>query len=423
MDAGRISRRYGLLRWLVFVAVYFLLATISLETRDPWSLSTTIWLPAGLLLGVLCTRTRTPAQWPMWAISAGVLHFSISLLHDRPWDIALAFALLDLASICPLALVWNGLHRYSNGLPPPGETVLLLASVYLASAAGGLLSDLILKALGYPTRVSHFISWGISNATGCLAIAPLFIIHRLNHGQWQWPTRQQAFIAAWAFPLAIAVFFLPSSLLSNDLLNNALLYSVLALSLLLSALLPLLPLALYFILLTLIVSLATIYGYGPFRPALAGMQAIEASQLYLLMIISLGLLVAKREQQHRSQRQQTQQQQLLLNALLQARHPAFFRLSAEAEQLDWQPHDAVFGMPPRQLANLTLLLAHVHPDDREMLKTLLCIASKLPNTPQYCSLRLLLPDAHYHHVECRLLHHQQQGIVGVLALAKADSLY
>ena len=132
--------------------------------------------------------------------------FSVSLLHDRPWDIALAFALLDLAIICPLALIWNGLQRYSNGLSHPGETLLLLAGVYLASAVGGLFSDLILKALGYPTRVSHFISWGISNATGCLAIAPLFIIHRLNHGQWQWPTRQQAFIAAWTFPLAIAIF-------------------------------------------------------------------------------------------------------------------------------------------------------------------------------------------------------------------------
>lgn len=421
MGTGRIPRRYSLLRWLIFVAVYFLLATISLETRDPWSLSSTIWLPAGLLLGVLCTRS--PAKWPMWAISAGVLHFSVSLLHDRPWDIALAFALLDLASICPLALVWNGLQRYSNGLSPPGETLLLLAGVYLASAVGGLFSDLILKALGYPTRVSHFISWGISNATGCLAIAPLFIIYRLNPGQWQWPPRQQAYIAAWVFPLAIAVFFLPSSLLSNDLLNNALLDSVLALSLLLSALLPLLPLALYFILLTLLVSLATLYGYGPFRPALAGMQAVEASQLYLLMIISLGLLVATREQRHRSRRQQTQQQQLLLKALLQTRHPTFFRLSAEAEQLDWQPHDAVFGMPLRQLANLTLLLAHVHPDDREELKALFRITSESQDTPQYCLLRLLLPDAHYHHVECRLLHHSQQRVVGVLALAKPDSLY
>lgn len=73
MGAGRIPRRYGLLRWLIFVAVYFLLATISLETRDPWSLSSTIWLPAGLLLGVLCTRS--PAQWPMWAISGGTAFF------------------------------------------------------------------------------------------------------------------------------------------------------------------------------------------------------------------------------------------------------------------------------------------------------------------------------------------------------------
>ncbi|KYQ96978.1 hypothetical protein AWY96_00075 [Serratia plymuthica] len=421
MDTRRISRHYGLLHWLIFIAVYFLLATISLETRDPWSLSSTVWLPAGLLLGVLCTHHLV--QWPMWAISAGVLHFSVSLLHDRPWDIALAFALLDLVIICPLALIWNGLRRYSNSLSHPEEILLLLASVYLASAIGGLLNDLTLKTLGYPTRISHFISWGISNATGCLAIAPLFIIHRLNRGRWQWPTRQQVRLAAWIFPLAIAVFFLPSSWLTNELLNNALLYSVLALSLLLSALLPLLPLALYFILLTLLVSLATIYDYGPFRPALAGMQAVEASQLYLLMIISLGLLVATREQQHHSRRQRMQQQQLLLNALLQTRHPTFFHLSEDAGPLDWQPQGTVFGMPPRQLANLTLLLAHVHPDDREVLKALLRTASESRVTPQYGSLRLLLPDAHYHHVECHLLCHPQQGVAGVFALAKADPLY
>lgn len=421
MDTGHISRHYDLLHWLTFIAVYFLLATISLETRDPWSLSSTVWLPAGLLLGVLCTHHLV--QWPMWALSAGVLHFSVSLLHDRPWDIALAFALLDLVIICPLALIWSGLRRYSNSLSPPKEILLLLASVYLASIIGGLLNDLTLKALGYPTRLSHFISWGISNATGCLAIAPLLIIHRLNRGQWQCPTRQQANLVAWIFPLAIAIFFLPSSWLSNELLNNALLYAVLTLSLVLSALLPLLPLALYFILLTLLISLATICDYGPFRQALAGIQAVEASQLYLLMIISLGLLVATREQQHHAQRQQTQQQQLLLNALLQARHPTFFHLSEETGPLVWQPQGNVFGIPSHQLANLTLLLAHIHPDDRNVLKTLLRIANGSQVTPQYGSLRLLLPDAHYHHVECHLLRHPQQGVAGVFALAKADPLY
>ncbi|HEJ9094109.1 TPA: MASE1 domain-containing protein [Serratia odorifera] len=416
MDAGRTSLRYGLLHWLIFIALYFLLATISLETRDPWSLSSTVWLPAGLLLGILCTRQ--PAQWPMWVISAGVMHFSVSVLHDRPVDIALAFALVDPLILCPLALIWNSVHRYATDLSYRGETLLLLGGVYLGSAVGGLISDLLLKALGYPTVVSHFVSWSISNATGCLAIAPLFIIHRLNRGRWL--NRQQGYTAVWVLPLVAAIFCLPAPLLQHPLLNHALLYMALALSLLLAALWPLLPLALYFILLTLLVSLATLYGYGPFSAALAGTQAVEASQLYLLAVISLGLLVATREQQHRARNQQHQQRLQLLGYLLQARQPAFFCLTPGAESLDWQPHEAIFGMPPRQLANLTLLLAHVHPDDREPLASLLRHPAASAQQPSCCALRLLLPDAVYHQVECRLLPHPHHGVNGVLALVTAN---
>ncbi|MCS3408213.1 MASE1 domain-containing protein [Serratia sp. AKBS12] len=416
MDAGRTSFRYGLLHWLIFIAVYFLLATISLATRDPWSLSSAVWLPAGLLLGILCIRQ--PAQWPMWVISAGVMHFSVSLLHDRPVDIALAFALADPLILCPLALIWNSMHRYANDLSYRGETLLLLGSVYLGSAVGGLISDLLLKALGYPIVVSHFVIWSISNATGCLAIAPLFIIHRLNRGRWL--TRQQAYTAAWVLPLVAAIFCLPANLLHHALLNHALLYMALTLSLLLAALWPLLPLALYFILLTLLVSLATLYGYGPFAATLSGIRAVEASQLYLLVIISLGLLIATREQQHRTLSQQGQQRLQLLGSLLQARQPTFFCLTPGAESLDWQPHKAIFGIPPRQLANLTLLLAHVHPDDRESLANLLRHPAASAQPVQCCALRLLLPDAAYHQIECRLLAHPQHGISGVLALVTAN---
>lgn len=52
-------------------------------------------------------------------------------LPGRPWDITLAFAVLDLLVISPLALIWNGLHRYSNDSPPPGKMLLLLRTLTL----------------------------------------------------------------------------------------------------------------------------------------------------------------------------------------------------------------------------------------------------------------------------------------------------
>lgn len=90
-----VNWRKGIGYWLAFIAIYLVLAMISMENRDSWSLSSAVWLPAGLVLGILCTSPRI--YWPIWGVSAALLHILVSVLFGRTIDIALTFALVDLS--------------------------------------------------------------------------------------------------------------------------------------------------------------------------------------------------------------------------------------------------------------------------------------------------------------------------------------
>lgn len=407
------STLYGMAYWGVFILTYFLLATICLQTRDPWSLSSTVWLPSGLLLGVLCVLP--PSRWPLWVITASALHFSVSLIHDRPADIALIFAIIDPLIICPLAFIWNNLHKYARNISYRAQTWLLLLGVNFGSILGGLFSDILLKKLGYPTSVTHFLTWGISNATGCLAIAPLFIVNQLNKGRRQWLSYPQLFAAMIIIPLCITPFFLQSHLFCNELVYNTLLYLLLILSLLLAAWLPLFPLCLYFVLLTMLASLATFYNYGPFPAMLKGMQTIIASQIYLLVLISLGLLVSTREQHHRSKYQRLLRQKCLLSSFLQNREPVSFCLSRDTGQIDWLSHETVYGLSPSQLGTFALLLAHIHPEERY--KLLGWINDDNGESSEHCfDIRILLSDGCYHNLSVCFSLYPSQDVLGILVL-------
>lgn len=411
MKDRKRSMVYGIVYWGVFTLTYFLLATICLQTRDPWSLSSTVWLPSGLLLGVLCALP--PARWPLWVITASALHFSVSLIHDRPADIALTFAIIDPVIICPLAFVWNNLHNYARNLSHRAQTWLLLTGVNLGSILGGVFSDILLKKLGYPTSVTHFLTWGISNATGCLAITPLFIVNQLNKGRRQWLSYLQMFAAIMIIPICITPFFLQSHLFCNELVNNTLLYLLLILSLLLAAWLPLFPLCLYFVFLTMLASLATFYNYGPFPAMLNGTQTILASQIYLLVLISLGLLVSTREQHHRSKYQRLLRQKRLLSTFLQNRDPVSFYLTRETGEIDWLSHETVYGVLPSQLGNFDLLLAHIHPEERY--KLLGWIKDDDGESSEHCcDIRMLLSDGDYHNLTICFSLYPSQDLLGML---------
>src|SRR5690606_21051458 len=130
------GRREVLGYWLLFCLVYFGFAMFSLETRDPWSLSSSVWPPSGLVLGVLCISHRV--YWPIWGISAGGLHVLASLFYGRPLDVSLTFALLDLVLIFPLALIWRTV-KYHFRYSLQTEIVLLVIGIYIISLTGGVI--------------------------------------------------------------------------------------------------------------------------------------------------------------------------------------------------------------------------------------------------------------------------------------------
>ncbi|AGB84050.1 putative integral membrane sensor domain protein [Serratia sp. FGI94] len=387
--------RKGLGYWLAFVVVYFSLAMISLETRDPWSLSSAVWLPAGLVLGTLCSSPRI--YWPIWGVSAGLLHIFASLHYGRSIDIALVFALVDLVVIFPLAMVWYSIHHYFRHFSYRSESVILLTGVYVSSVLGGVFSTLALTVMNYPVVLSHFFTWALSNATGCLSSAPFFIIHRFVKKE----KISFSLLRVFFLSLVAAVFFLPGELLQSYLLSQALLYLVLGLSVVFTAWLPLRILSIYFMFLTLLVSLSTLYGYGPL--ATGDQQGVQASQLYLLTVITLGLIVAARGKEFLLLNTKMRQQLALLDNALHQQQPVFFQLSANATRLSWLCGTPVFGIPVEQIRTLPLLLARIHPEDRAAFAECLLSAVDGHSCIRQSTFRLLLPDSCYHRVGCNLL--------------------
>jgi len=405
-----VWRKRGI-NWLIFVFLYFILAMISLETRDPWSLSSTVWLPAGLVLGTLCTSPRI--YWPVWGVSAGSLHVLVSILYGRTMDVALTFALLDLAVLFPLAMMWHSAQHYFKHVSYRNGTLLLLGGVYVASILGGLLSILVLMLLNYPIILSHFFTWSLSNATGCLSSAPLFIArHLFKENRPKFSLLQIVALLG-----VISVFLLPPGLLHSMLLDQMLLCLVLGISLMLTVVWPLPVLTLYFLSLTLLVSLTTLYGYGPL--AIEDQQDIQFSQFYLLMLISLGLLLAAQESTRKGHRKKQQQQLLLLSHLIQQQQPVFFQLSSDGSEISWLHSGSVFDIPTEQLPTRQLFLARIHPEDRAVFSASLDgVNASSTQIFRQSMLRLLLHDRHYHQVCCNLVYDSSQfGILGVLALS------
>lgn len=404
-----INWRKGIGYWLAFVVVYFSLAMISLETRDPWSLSSAVWLPAGLVLGTLCTCPRI--YWPIWGVSAGLLHIFASLHYGRSIDIALVFALVDLVVLFPLAMVWHSIHRYYRHLSYRSESAILLTGIYVSSILGGILSTLILTAMNYPVVFYHFFTWSLSNATGCLSSAPFFIIRRFV------PEERVSFSLPGVFiPILVTIIFLlPAELFSDYLFSHAILYLVLGLSLIFAAWLPLRILSIYFMFLVLLVSLTTLYGYGPL--ASGDQQGVQASQLYLLTIITLGLIVAARGSESSLQNTQMRQQLLLLENALQQQQPVFFQLSANATRLSWLHSTSVFGIPVEQIRTLPLLQARIHPEDRAIFAECILPAVDGQEPIRQGTFRLLLADSRYHRVGCTFLEREMSlSSLGVFML-------
>ncbi|GEM_PF-1517095 len=379
------------LKWLLFCLCYFLLAFLCLETRDNGSLSSAIWLPAGLTLGILCSAPLS--RWPLWLVSAGILHVLASILHHRPIDIALIFALNDLIILCLSAHVWQIIRKtgFVNGRF--NNTAIFIAIVLVASTFGGISVFYSLRLLGYPTVFSHFINWGISNATGCLAFAPLFAIKSLSSMSHSNINSKNSLFLIVIIPALALLLFLPWREDIQPLtLLEPLIYFLFGLILLSSLFISTPKLSILFISLAIIISTATIYSHGIFSSNdYTGNSGITASQLYLLAMFIFSMLIRGAANDIYLSKAQSDQLVLLRKSVSPEQKCYSFCIDITKQKWIWtELLDNIKSLPINILSTPSQILGRMHPEDRSLFLPWFNGKNKTTATPLSLPVRLIM---------------------------------
>jgi hypothetical protein len=347
-------------RWVLFSGLYSLLALLSFHSRDAWSLSTTLWFPAALLFAVLWL---TPVRdWPLWLVTAGLLHIFAGVWTGRPLSLACLFAVFDVVvfPLCVLAfrystpLLWRPLANH-----PIARELAWIALLMLCTFCGSALLSACLLLAGYPVAPLHMLSWALAALTGVLAILPFL---REQHES---PLSLRQALSGWRIPAIIAanllvqllVFFTPFGPLLlglNPLLIQLalLLLSVFVLS---GRGLGVLLLAQY-----LVVVLATQQRDGIFFALMpARVPAIWQAQWYLVFSAVLASCLHQYQTWMRHQQLQAEGINLLMSRFAHTGSGVLFRLGMPSRVLEWQNStDALFPDEQQTISTLELLEAH-----------------------------------------------------------------
>jgi len=382
------------LKWLLFSLSYLSLAFICLQTRDNGSLSSSIWLPAGLTLGVLCTTSVS--RWPIWLVSAGILHVFASYLHDRPMDIALIFAINDLIILCVNAMIWQSVIKGSARVNNLTAMTIFISIVLGTSAVGGMINVYLLRLLSYPIVFSHFTSSSISNATGCLAMAPLFVVNQLSQLSVNKRTNGRSLLLMSSILILSVAIFLPESDFDQSVpAIEFSLYLLFGMTLLSSLFINEKKLSFLYVALALIISITTIYHRGPFSADYYDNgSGITASQLYLLAIFISGLLVRSGITDIYFEKKQSDQQLLLAYSATPTQSHYQFKINVTLQKIIWSdPASQLINFPSDLLATPAQLLGRMTPDDRMIFTPWFDGTNKTAATPFSQSLSLVLTDS------------------------------
>ncbi len=392
------------LKWFLFCLGYFSLAFLCLETRDNGSLSSAIWLPAGLTLGVLC---RAPlSSWPLWLASTVILHISASVVHHRPLDIALIFAINDLIILCLSAHVWKIIQQDGNVTSRLNSTAIFIAIVLIASVIGGISTFYSLRMTGYPTVFSHFINWSISNATGCLAFAPFFAINSLTTADSPDLTPKNNLILLILIPLlTLALFFPWNDELRDNAFVEPLIYFLFGFALLSSLFISTAKLSFLFLALAIIISITTIYNHGIFATKdYTGNSGITASQLYLLAMFIFAMLIRAATNDIYLSRIRSEQLVLLSRTFSPDQLCYSFRINITLHKWVWtELIDSINNLPINSLTTPSQILGRMHPDDRGIILPWFNGANETFGIPFSQSVRLIMNGNTFSHVHIAML--------------------
>lgn len=348
------------IRWVLFSGLYSLLALLSFQSRDAWSLSTTLWFPAPLLFAMIWL---TPVRdWPLWLITAGLLHIFAGVWIGRPLSLACLFAAFDVV-VFPLAaiafqysmpLLWQPFARN-----PIARELAWITLLILCTFCGSALLSTCLLLAGYPVAPPHLLSWALAALTGVLAILPFLREHResprsLRQSLNNWRT---ATVIAANVALQLLLYFTPLRHLLQGL--NPLLIQ---LGLLLLSVFTLSGRGLGIVLIAqyLIVALATQQREGIFfalTPAV--LPAIWQAQWYLVFSAILANCLYQYQAWMRHQQLQAEGVNTLMARFALTGSGLLFRLEMPAQALHWQNNtDAFFPAESQNISTLELLEAH-----------------------------------------------------------------
>lgn len=355
------------LRWLAFCLCWSGLALLSLEYRDPWSFSTTTWLPACILFAtLLLTSIR---QWPLWVVSAMLMHTLCGFYIGRPLSLAALFAFFDGLSVplCAMAFIlldriWS--ERESNR-PLFFSLVEAIVLIVITFSVGSLLT-LCLKLNRYDVVSFHFVSWSLALLTGCLAFWPLtWSLRKRPLTRWRKVRRRDIALLLSNIVLMLLLFCQPANgpkaIFSGFNPTYLLLSSMLLSSLLLNARILGVLLIVHYI----VGIKATLEGLGPFvrlqETASSAIWGIWDVQWYIAFTSLLAFTLFRFAESDRLHKKKQNSRQVLEMALSSAASHITFRLIMPQKRLAWSAPSHLFFANDYRVATLALLEACSEP--------------------------------------------------------------
>jgi integral membrane sensor domain MASE1 len=363
-------KRNAFLWRVLFVLAYASLAFISMRQRDPLTLSTLYWPPAGLLLAAL--MLATPRQWPAWLVMAASLHVLAGcVVAGRSVPIALVFALGDLLLCGATAALWRRAVR-SRSLDSLPGALCFIAALAINSVLGGWLVALGLRVVAPLTPLAHWYVWSLAAFVGCIIATPLVMawaaLRFTRLAEQNLPRLWLGLAAAFALLIGTTVVF-------NSRLNLWLWNAHNPVDL---AYAPLLFLALVAVSwgpagtsltvvgLALIAGSYTSSGWGPFADAATfSGQPLLAVQGYLGAAALLSLLMSALNADRGRAIQDALSWQAQLRSALYHSHHAAWDYARGSDQLRWLANRRLpFARACAHTTSLQAWQEYVHPDDR-----------------------------------------------------------
>lgn len=379
-----------LLVWLAFLGCDFALAMMSMQVRDVWSLSAQVWFPAGLLLGVLCV---TPLRlWPVWLVSAALVHLVVSQLYDRPVNVSLIFCFFDLLLTIVTALAWQFFYGVMARPWRLGEMLVLI----LLCAAYGLVERVVttwaLYLLDYPIDRTLSLISIIGTALSYLPLTFL-VIYLVTSVKQPLPSLRDYLLALVLLLLLLALFFSPPQAADSPISwrGIALMFSFAA-PMLLAMRGDLLLLSGFLTLCTLGITGATLFGFGPFYSMQRSLQqgVLIAAWYCTALGIPAMLFGSVISQRYAAQARRHLREQLMNSVLQQGLYQRFYLDSSEKLRWRYQNRWQDSRHAPTYWQQF---MGWLHPQDRSAVEHLKASASA---TPQLLPVRIADSHGQFH---------------------------